>query len=423
MSRSEQSAARPDSGGAAAPQSTYRTIAWLMIPNAALFMTFMGLLQVLLPSHIALLDPAHKIELLGSITGMGALFATCANPVAGALSDRTRTRFGRRAPWLFGCALGVALALAMMAAAHTIAVLTLAFCLVQVLANGFQAAISAALPERVPVARRGLASSAVGVCFPLGIILGSALAAYYAADVASGYLALAALFIGAALLYLGFNPEAPSVVAPRPGRGLAPRHWPREFLSALAAHDFRWTFISRFLSILTFALISGFQLYMLQDYIALPAGRTGADVVLALNAVQMPCMILTTMLGGPVSDYFGGRRKIFVLWAAFGMGVALLLLLLSPDMNGVYAFAVVNGLSFGLYMGVDTALITQVLPDPRNVARDLGILNIATAGPQIIAPFIGAHIVSAGGYPALLLAGAGAAALGAVSVLKLRGVR
>nr|WP_315400631.1 MFS transporter [uncultured Duganella sp.] len=405
-------------------RSALKIIAWLVVPNAALFTVYMGLLQVLLPSHIALIDPANKIESLGFVTGVGALFATFANPVAGALSDRTRSRFGRRTPWLIGCAAGAALCLALMARADTIVALAVAFCLLQMLANGFQAVITAVMPERVPVARRGLASSAVGLCFPLGIILGTALVSRYLAPVAHAYWLLGTLLLAAALLFVWANPDRTPLPAASAPMLVAPLQMLSDFFSALAAHDFRWTFLSRFFTMLTFALVSGFQLYLLQDFIALPPGRGAADMLVQLNAVQMPCMVLATLLGGPLSDYCGGRRKVFVLWSALGMGVALVALLLNPDPTGVLVFAVLNGLSFGAYLAVDTALITQVLPDPQHIARDLGILNIATAGPQIIAPFIGAQIVTGlGGYPALLVGGALAAILAGLAILKIRGVR
>lgn len=39
------------------------------------------------------------------------------------------------------------------------------------------------------------------------------------------------------------------------------------------------------------------------------------------------------------------------------------------------------------------ALATLVLSNPENAARDLGVLNIANAGPQMIAPFVAAAVL------------------------------
>ena len=46
----------------------------------------------------------------------------------------------------------------------------------------------------------------------------------------------------------------------------------------------------------------------------------------------------------------------------------------------------VGGLGFGMYMAVDLALVVDVLPDPDQAAKDLGVLNIAGALPFSLAP-------------------------------------
>ncbi|MES1199136.1 MAG: hypothetical protein ABUS48_04060 [Pseudomonadota bacterium] len=83
--------------GAGAPSRVNRTIASIGVANVALYVVYMGALQLLLPHQLGLLDPANKVSLFGAITGVAALAATVANPIAGALSDRTRSSWGRRA--------------------------------------------------------------------------------------------------------------------------------------------------------------------------------------------------------------------------------------------------------------------------------------------------------------------------------------
>jgi MFS family permease len=86
-------------------------------------------------------------------------------------------------------------------------------------------------------------------------------------------------------------------------------------------------------------------------------------------------------------------------------------------------FNLAQGLAFGTYMAVDMALITKVLPNKDDVAKDMGVINIANAGPQILAPAIAAAVVGVSGYHALFVTGAVFAVLGSVMVLKIRGVR
>jgi MFS family permease len=81
------------------------------------------------------------------------------------------------------------------------------------------------------------------------------------------------------------------------------------------------------------------------------------------------------------------------------------------------------GLGFGVYLSVDQALITQVLPADQDRARDLGIINIANSAPQVLGPALAFPIVSyLGGYPALYVIVAAVTVLGSVLVTRIRSV-
>lgn len=76
-----------------------------------------------------------------------------------------------------------------------------------------------------------------------------------------------------------------------------------------------------------------------------------------------------------------------------------------------------------MYLSVDAALITQVLPKAADRAKDLGVVNIANSAPQVLGPAISAPIVVyLGGYPALYAITAAVTVLGSVLVLKIRSV-
>lgn len=405
-------------------RSIHWTIALLLVPQLALAMLWMGVLQVLLPTQVAAIDPAHKVEHLGLITGIAALVVAVCNPLAGALSDRTRTRWGRRTPWLLGASAATVLALVLQGQVNGVAALAIAFCLVQCASGAFQAVMTAVMPERVPVHRRGLASSVIGIGLPLGAVAGSALAARFVADLPMGYLMLAACLLLSAVIFVAAETDPVALGAPVQRGSVALSRTLLSFFSVLSANDFRWTFISRFLCLMAFSLPSGFSLYLLQDYIKLDAGHTPAALLVTLNIVQMGCMTLSTLIGGPLSDWLGGRRRIFVWCSALGMAAALVLPLLMPTEAGMLAFCACNGLSFGVYLAVDAALVTQVLPDQNNVARDLGILNIANCGPQILAPFVGAQVIALfGGYRAMFVAAALCALASALAIFRVRNVR
>jgi MFS family permease len=76
-----------------------------------------------------------------------------------------------------------------------------------------------------------------------------------------------------------------------------------------------------------------------------------------------------------------------------------------------------------VYLSVDQALITQVLPSAEERAKDLGIINIANSAPQVLGPAVAFPLVAyLGGYPVLYLAVAAVTILGSVLVTRIRSV-
>src|SRR5262250_2368680 len=109
-----------------------RWIALIALANLGLYLGYIGPISVLLPNQVqAIAGSAHKVVVLGWVTGIGAAVAMVANPVAGALSDRTTSRFGRRRPWIVCGAMAGAAALCLLAGQHTIAGVIVAWCLAQ----------------------------------------------------------------------------------------------------------------------------------------------------------------------------------------------------------------------------------------------------------------------------------------------------
>ncbi len=98
---------------------------------------------------------------------------------------------------------------------------------------------------------------------------------------------------------------------------------------------------------------------------------------------------------------------------------------IASNFNGFLVGMAISGLGLGMYAAVDLALVADVLPSKDNVAKDLGVFNIAGALPFSIAP-AGAPVILAigGGNYGVLYAAAGIFAIvGAVAILPVRGVR
>ncbi|MYQ30629.1 MFS transporter [Streptomyces sp. SID4956] len=398
-----------------------RLLAGLMANSVALYAVYGAVPSVLLANLVADVAPGSKSTSLGVISAVGAFGAMLANPIAGALSDRTHGRFGRRAPWMAGGALLGGLSLVAVGAGNSLLWIGVAWTLAQIFLNGLQAPLTAVIPDRTPEHRRGLFSSAAGLAQMVGATAGTAVAAGFAHALGLGFTVFGVLVIAGTAVFLLLNRE-PGAAAPQG----EPFRW-KPFLAGFWVSprrhpDFAWAFLGRFLLILGYYCVFSYQLYVLDDYLGLTRDRANALVPL-LSAAMLPGMIVMIVVSGPWSDRVG-RRKPFVVAASLGMAVALLLPLVLRSEASMFAYAVVSGCAFGMYMAVDTALMTQVLPRPDDAAKDMGVLNIANALPQALAPAVAAVVIGVvGGYGALFATAIALVVLGAAGVLPIRTLR
>ncbi|MFG3489503.1 MFS transporter [Streptomyces sp. NPDC047972] len=405
----------PAPGSPAADRPARGLLALLLAGNTAMYALYVGVPGLLLALQIEEIDPADKVANFGLVSGISAIFATVFNPVAGALSDRS----GRRNPWILAGGLLTLPVMLLLGGVHTILLVTIVWCLGQAVMNVYQAALTSVVPDRVPVGARGKASAAVGLGLPVGSTIGALVGAAFSEDYRTGYLVLGAVVAATAVLFTACARER-RMPAKAP---LPVREQLRAFGSALGHHDFRWAFIGRALLVLGYFAVAGFQLYILKDHTELPAGLSPEEAVAVLMPLNALAMVVSTVLGGWLSDRYD-RRKLFVGASAALAAAALLVPAVSASWIAMLVFSAVNGLGFGCYMAVDTALVTMVLPKAEDAARDMGVLNVANAGPQIVAPFAASLVVSlSGGYTALFLIAAVLSVLGALAVRPVRSVR
>lgn len=413
---------------AALAEPTAPVAAWwtalLALANLGLWMGYFGPLQVLLPLQVEHLDAANKTALLGVATGIGALVAAVLNPVFGALSDRTTSRFGRRRPWaLAGGVLGLA-GLAFLAGQTTIAGVALGWCLAQAGLNAMQAALTAAVPDHVPIRQRATISGWIGAPQTLGVVIGVLLVTVVTTEIASGYLLIGILALLLVVPFALFTPD------PRLDPQLRPAFRWGEFLRGFWVDprrypDFAWAWATRFLVQLGNAMGTLYLPYYLKDqvhYEQVFPGAKAEDGLLVLILVYTLASVLATVIGGVISDR-SGLRKRSVTVSGLVMAVPAVALGLWPTWPVAMVSAAVMGIGFGAYLSVDQALVTQVLPAAADRARDLGVINIANSMPQVLGPALAAPLVSyLGGYPTLYLSVAVITVLGSILVRRIRSV-
>ena len=391
-------------------------IGLLFAANLGLWMAFFTPVQILLPQQISELGVPGKETALGWVTGLGAVVAIVVNPVAGALSDRSRPalgpRFsGRRHVWTLGGAVIAFASLAALASAGSLAAVAVGWAGAQVGLNVMLASLTAAVPDRVPVAQRGFVSGWVGMPQALGLVLGAVLVTAVITGVRPGYWLMALGLVLLAVPFAVLTPDDPLATGP------APRTSWR--IGLRDNPDFAWAWGTRFLVQLGNAMGTLYLLYFLTDRVRLADPEGGLLIMILLYTVGM---VATAVIGGRMSDR-SGRRRVFVVWSGVVIAVAALLLAIWPTWPVALVGSVLLGAGYGVYLAVDNALITQVLPAATDRAKDLGVINIATAAPQVLGPAIAAPLVThVGGYPTLYGVTAAVTVLGAVLVTRIRSV-
>ncbi|WP_427135498.1 MFS transporter [Pseudarthrobacter sp. S9] len=409
----------------AEPERRVRPVwtAGVVLVNVGINAAFFGPIQVLLGQQAAAFGEADKEAILALVTGAGAAVSLVANPLFGAFSDRTTSRLGRRVPWvLAGAVLGAA-ALIALAGAPNVAVMTLLWCLVQVGCNGAYAAITAAIPDRVPVPQRGTVGGLAAMGQTVGILAGAVIAAAVTGNFAAGYLVCAAALLAGVVLYFFKNDDVRLPAQARPPFSLA--GFVKGFWISPARHpDFAWAWLTRLLVNIGNHMVTLYLLFFLKDavHVRETQGIEPEFGVLILTGLYAVMVIVTSVIGGPLSDRMGRRKPLVILSSAI-IAAASLILAFAPTWTGAMIGAGVLGIGFGCYLAVDFALITQVLPTALNRGKDLGVINIANSLPQVLAPLIAFPFVTLwGGYVSLYVAAAVIGLLGAVFVVKIKGV-
>lgn len=367
------------------------------------------------------IDDAGKVSALAVISAVSALAAMLAMPIAGVLTDRTRSRFGARRPWiLIGTVIG-AVAMITAGLAPSIAALTIAVVFVQLGFNASGAPMSAILPDRVPVRFRGRYSTLAGLGTLVAGVLGGIIGSFFVDVIPLGYLTIA----GAGLLVVLWFVV---VVKDKDNRG-EPRA-PFNVLAFIKAFwvnpvkhpDFFWGFLGRFLLFGGFSLLNTYSLYILQDYIGVPI-EDSLRLAPLLGLASLPAILLSTAVAGPLSDRIG-RRKPLVLAGGLIIVSGAVAPIVMPTILGMVISAVLVGFGFGTFIAVDQALMSSVLPDAERYGTDLGVLNIASTLPSVIGPAVAGVIVLVfGGYLAVYVAVGIIALIGALAVLPIKSVR
>lgn len=348
--------------------------------------------SIILPLRLLDFVPeTQKNTYLGILTLSGLLLAMFAQPIAGTISDRIGSRWGRRRPFIFIGVIVAVLLLPGIGLAGSFIVLFVVYCLLQVTANTAQGPYQAFIPERVPSDKRGTASGFRSLFELAGGVIFVLLAGHFYTTT-SGLGGLWVVLGGIIFVLLVTMLATVFLVKEPASTGIKETSSPLTAISNLVKTDvwknssFIWFLVSRLLFYMAFTAIQQFAFYYLQDVLQRPDPSADAAKFIVIAAAGM---LIVVWPAGYFSDKIG--RKPLTLFAALLGAAGIALIAFSHEYSAILYAAGIIGVAKGIFDSTNWALATD-FATKNEEARYLGIANMATTGGAVLARVIGPGI-------------------------------
>jgi len=384
-----------------------------------------GLHPIILPALLLRIVPESlKNTYLGGLTFVGLILAMVIQPLAGALSDHTRARWGRRCPWMLAGVSASIVILIGMAFISGLGGLIVTYLLLQVASNMAQGPAQGLIPDLVPEERRGIASGFKNLFDMGGLVVTSLIAGQLMGDDNPALaLAITGGVLGVStLITVLTSPERSSAAPGQPEAPSQPGLRDLFHVHLGDYPDYAWLLISRFLILLGIYAVQSFAQYFIRDRLNVPepaivTGNLMATIGLALTLLVFPAGWLSDRVGRMRLNFFAGAL------AAIGIG----LLALAQSVTALYVIGGLIGVATGIFLSVNWALATDLIPADE-AGKYMGLSNLATAGAgaasRLGGPLIdGLNALRPGaylGYPALFLLSALSTLVGTVLMRRIR---
>jgi len=355
------------------------------------------------------------ISLAGPFSGM------VVQPIIGALSDKTTSRFGRRRPYLLGGAILASLALwafpnssiiaqffgnsfgVVLAPWAGLAVAAIMIWIIDACVNVAQGPYRALVPDVVPKEQYGLANSFLSFAIGLGSVIAAAtppvLSKFFniTMSIPAQFIMAAIAFTGAMLVTCIAIKEK-QYVAPKEEKTTETKQsfWAsmKDFLTTspeivkICTLQF-FTWIGVMCLLLYFTLFVVHNLYGVPDIIAAGvdaatyettklAGTNFALISLAL--FNLVCFVVSIPIG-VLSTKFG--NKLIHAVSMFIMAISYVILALAHTKLMVLIGIGLAGIGWASILSLPFAMLSQYIK-PGSEGSVMGIFNIFIAGPQVV---------------------------------------
>ena len=391
---------RPRPAAAAQPAVTELTrsdrhfLLWIVLASFGANMAFLVPITYSLALRIEQLIP-NSPGLLGYVTGAAAVVSILTGPLIGSLSDNTRSRLGRRAPWAIGGILVGLTGLLVMAQAPNVPVLAVGWVLGSTGWGAVSGAVGSLLADHLPAERRGRASAMVGLSTQLSAVTGIGLASVVNSNNVLLFLGPGVIGTVLVVLLLTHVREADSRALRR-----RPRPTPAGVLATFVVDPrrhpaFARIWAARFLFFFGLSANTTFATF----FYAQRLGRSVAEIA-GLVAVQGFLSIATITVGTLGAGFLADRsprRDVLALIATVVFAAGGLVSVAAHTLPLLLAGTLISSLGIGAYMTIGQAMVLDSLPEDKiETGRLLGVMGYAQNIPDSLAPLIAPTLLAFG---------------------------
>ncbi|MFC4071989.1 MFS transporter [Actinoplanes subglobosus] len=403
-----------------------RYVFWMMAANFGVSMAFIVPVAFSLAVRIDELAPGRE-EVLGYVTGTAQAIYLILSPLVGVWSDRTRSRFGRRRPFLLaGTLLGLA---ALFAIAVAPTVLLVGACWVVAMLGWATASqiILSIQADRIPEEQRGKISGFTGLTGQIAPIIGVGITSLVSGSTFLVFVLPGLVGVALVAVFLTFgNDDSRDVGTPAPvsARSLLssylfnPRKYP----------DFGWNWLGRLAFFMGLYFNTTFTTFFYAQRLDLPV-REVAGTVAIIGVIGVVAATAGAIGGGFLSDKLR-RRRLFALIGAIFFVAGAIVEAFAHSFPTLLVGSVLMQLAIAFFSAVDQAIVLAVIPSREESGRYIAVVQFAHKLPSAVAPLIAPFIIAVGAvggeknYTLLYLTGAVLALIGGLIVFtRIKSVR
>lgn len=402
-------------------------IFWLMLASFGASMAMMVPLSYGIAVRITELAPGHE-EVLGYITGSAQLVYLIVSPLLGIWSDRTRSRFGRRTPFLYlGTAIGFA-GIVVIGLAPSLLIIGAGWILGMTGWSIAGAALQTLQADKLPEAQRGKVSALTGLMNQIAPVLGIGVA--YAVSSSTLLIFVVPGVIGALLLALFplIKPEGSAKDLPDVNRVTVKSVMTSYGFNVRKYPDFAWNWLGRFVFFIGLYFNTTFGTFFYAQRLALPV-REVAGIVATVGMLGVLAATAGALVGGFLSDKLQRRRR-FIMIAALLFVVGAVVEATAWSLPQIIIGAILMQLAIAIFATVNQAMVYAIIPERDQTGRYMAVIQFAQKIPSAVAPLIAGVVITIGSvgdvknYTLLYLTGAVFALVGGLIImLKVTSVR